>query len=799
MTARKFIPVALIAAAATALALHSPADSGASVPPPPASFAIQMASVNSQEAHANGENYQPFLSRNGRYLAFQSDATNLDGDTDEDGPVSDVFLRDLVSGTTELISRDSSGADGDDSSLDPSVSDNQVAAFSTYDRSIAGLPGDGALPFGHIVVREMNTGQTELVNVSSSGTPANAHASDPVISADGRYVAFVSPADNLTANDAALCNGSSCNDIFRHDRVTGETEMASVSTNGAPGNNHSFTPAVSADGSRVVFQTAASNLAANDTKMTCDLNFDGVSNEQCVDVFMHDFNTGTTTLVSAGGNGHSSSGSISADGRYVAFQSEASNLSPDDDNDVCDNDFDLQEDDNCSDVFIRDTLTNQTTLVTHATGGGTPNENSGDPAVSADGNLIAFYSRATDMVPGYACTAQPAGFGGNYCQDIYIYDREAQETRQVTVGLDGFGGNDASREPQISDSGAVIAFHSYATNLAPNDNARCGLSNERNCGDIFAASPLGPTYRADVNCDGVVDPNDALTLTLDSGGVDATAAGCPEIGSPFAQPASGPAGSQYVFGDADCNTLANVGDAVDILAYYAYLDPGIPGNCPDFGQNRVNPGRTPAASVTGAPSTTPTRTPTSTPGPSSTGQATPTRTATPTPTNTPLPATPTPVPSVVQGPNCILFSPSQVQIPDADGDVPGTNYTFYNTDDPSTVTDMDVCVNIDHPNVGDLVIVMENVDTGIQVQLLNVPVTCSGNNLRIYFDDEAAQTAASVCSNGTPAISGSYRPDDSLSAYDGLLIAGEWRIYVYDLFEGDTGSIRGTFLWWTPE
>ena len=140
-----------------------------------------------------------------------------------------------------------------------------------------------------------------------------------------------------------------------------------------------------------------------------------------------------------------------------------------------------------------------------------------------------------------------------------------------------------------------------------------------------------------------------------------------------------------------------------------------------------------------------------------------------------------------------------MQIPDADGDVPGTNYTFYNTDDPSTVADMDVCVNIDHPNVGDLVIVMENVDTGIQVQLLNVPVACAGKNLRIYFDDEAAQTAASVCSNGTPAINGSYRPDEPLNVYDGLPIAGEWRIRVFDFFEGDSGSIRGTFLWWTPQ
>src|SRR5438094_1790918 len=176
-----------------------------------------------------------------------------------------------------------------------------------------------------------SAGTTERVSVDSAGNAANASSGAPAISADGRFVAFLSDATYLVPGDT---NGEP--DVFVHDRQTGTTERVSVASDGTEGNPPAGAgngkPAISAAGRFVAFDSSASNLVPGDT------------NRQ--DVFVHDRLTGTTELVSMDsvgiqGNGWSYSPAISADGRFVAFDSSASNLVPGDT-------------DRAGDVFVRD-------------------------------------------------------------------------------------------------------------------------------------------------------------------------------------------------------------------------------------------------------------------------------------------------------------------------------------------------------------------------------------------------------------------------------------------------------------
>src|SRR5947207_175269 len=208
-------------------------------------------------------------------------------------------------------------------------------------------------------------------------TGGTSDSSASVISSDGRFVLFLSSANNLVTNDD---NGKFV-DVFLRDRTNGVTTLVSVNQTGVGGGNgNSVSPALSSNGRYVVFESEASNLVANDTN--------GVS-----DVFLRDVQNGTTTLVSvdnAGGegNGPSTSPLISGDGRYVAFVSQAGNLVGNDTN-------------GASDVFVRDLQTGTTTLVSvTARGGSSGNGASDSPTMTPDGQWVVFVSRATNLVAG---------------------------------------------------------------------------------------------------------------------------------------------------------------------------------------------------------------------------------------------------------------------------------------------------------------------------------------------------------------------------------------------------------------
>ncbi|UNU23583.1 calcium-binding protein [Microcoleus vaginatus] len=327
-------------------------------------------SVDSAGNPGNDSSYDPSISADGRFVAFQSDATNLvPGDTNNN---NDIFVRDLSTNTTTRVSVGSAGNQGNDFSGNPSISgDGRFVTFSSSATNL--VPGDTNNE-EDIFVRDLSTNTTTLVSVSSSGDRANDYSDFASISANGRFVAFRSWATNLVPGDT-----NNERDIFVRDLLTNTTTLVSVSSNGDRANDSSSLCSISADGRFVAFSSDASNLVPGDTNDRDD-------------IFVRDLSTNTTTRVSISstgnqGNQDSGSASISADGGFVTFSSEASNLVPGDTN-------------NKEDIFLRDLLTNTTTRLSVDSAGNQGNSDSELPSISANGQKVAFSSFAANLVPG---------------------------------------------------------------------------------------------------------------------------------------------------------------------------------------------------------------------------------------------------------------------------------------------------------------------------------------------------------------------------------------------------------------
>lgn len=268
------------------------------------------ASVASDSTQANDGSYNPSVSTDGRYVAFSSSADNLvTGDTNASG---DIFVHDSKTGQTTRVSVTSNGAEANGTSQYPAISaDGRYVAFSSYADTLVAGDSNGAQD---IFVHDNQTGQTTRVSVASDGTQANGDIVDyPAISANGRYVAFSSSADNLVVGDTNVHA-----DIFVHDTQYGETTRVSVASDGTEANDPSVYPSLSADGRFVSFSSYANNLVAGDSNGAGD-------------VLVHDRKTGKTTFASVASDGTQAAGlsetsDISADGRFVAFMSYAANL-----------------------------------------------------------------------------------------------------------------------------------------------------------------------------------------------------------------------------------------------------------------------------------------------------------------------------------------------------------------------------------------------------------------------------------------------------------------------------------------
>ncbi|MCG6917677.1 MAG: Ig-like domain-containing protein [Deltaproteobacteria bacterium] len=283
---------------------------------------IRVSVEDSAGAEGGGPSFHPSISADGRYVAFDSDSDLVATDS---GLYYDIFVHDRdadengtydedapVGISTTRVSVDAGGNESNGHSYSPAISgDGRYVAFESF---ATDLVAGGTNGNSHIFVRDRQTGTTTLVSVHSNGTEGDQDSTLPSISADGRYVAFQSQADNLIDGDANLFPLS---DIFVHDILTGTTTLVSVDSNGIQGNGDSTLASISADGRYVAFKSQADNLVVGDTNLS-----------PLSDTFVHDLLTGITALVSVDsngiqGNGDSSAPSISSDGKFVAFESEA--------------------------------------------------------------------------------------------------------------------------------------------------------------------------------------------------------------------------------------------------------------------------------------------------------------------------------------------------------------------------------------------------------------------------------------------------------------------------------------------
>ncbi len=419
----------------------------------------ERVSVDSGELQANNNSDDPSsqlsVSAGGRYVLFTSFATNLvAGDTNNNW---DVFLRDRQLGTTDRVSLSTGGVQGNSDSFGTSISsDGRYVVFhGTADNLVTGDTANQS----DVFLRELGAG-TASESTAPGGVPSNGGTTASSISADDRYLAFESVATNLVAGDT-----NAAKDVFVRDRHLLQTTRASVDSSGAQANGASARPSISADGRFVAFESDATNLVLGDTN--------GAS-----DVFVRDLETETTARVSistasAQGNGASFAPSISADGRYVAFESTATNLIAGDTNAV-------------SDVFVRDRQLNTTVRVSISTASAQGNGASADPSISGDGQFVAFESLATNLVAGDT----------NAVMDVFLRDLLASTTIRVSTSSGGVQGNAASGNPSLSADGAGLAFESGASNIVTVPPDLNGST------DIFVFNPPSGMTRVSVASDG---------------------------------------------------------------------------------------------------------------------------------------------------------------------------------------------------------------------------------------------------------------------------------------------------------
>ncbi len=459
---RKF-SVWLIGAAALAALLALPSNVSA------ASTTTRV-SVASGGAQGNERSEQPVFSTDGRYVAFMSAASNLvpgdidnSCDVDDDGEYDDncfdVFVHDRQTGSVAIASVDAGGNPANDRSYPRGISaDGRFVAFTSYASNLVlGDTNDDE----DIFVKDMQTGSIERVSVDAAGNQSNRESYGGLLSDDGRFVGFTSYATNLVPGDTNIDP-----DAFVKDRQTGAIERVSVGSGGAQAKDGGGLNDLSSDGRFAVFTSRSKDLVTGDTSLHTH-------------VFVYDRQTGQTdvsSVSSAGalGDGSSGEGKISADGRFVFFNSTSDNLagnSP-----------------NATSVFRRDRQSGVTLVVSVSTTGvqnNGPSGDSGSPTastppsgidISPDGRLVAFQSDANNLVP----------LDTNILPDVFMRDVDRGITIRISVTSLGAQGNDYGFTPSLGGGGRYIAFASTSSNLIAGDSNTCPANVPIiSCPDVF--------------------------------------------------------------------------------------------------------------------------------------------------------------------------------------------------------------------------------------------------------------------------------------------------------------------------
>lgn len=377
--------------------------------------ALELVSKTSAGGPGNNDSYIGDITPDGRYVVFWSFASNIPGDL---GSNIDVFRFDRMTNSTTLISVGMNGAAGNSVSKEPRISDDgmQIAFMSAASNLVPNDTNGGSGKFDAFV-RDLGTNTTERVNVSSTGAQDPTSVNALEISGDGRFVVFESGYAWFGTDTDALM------DIYLKDRSTGALTFVSLEPNAHPIDYSCTKPRISRDGSSVAFESASPYFVAND------------SNSK-VDPFVLRLATGAFECVSRSidgvhvANGTSFLADISADGRFVSFDSAATNISPADTT-TGPSDY--------ADTYIRDTLTNRTIAVTiNPLTGETAAGGSSTSTFDASGRFLAFVSNS----PEFAVADLDTNF------DVFRVQVAFGEHGGATVGANG--------KPRLTMSGDLL-------------------------------------------------------------------------------------------------------------------------------------------------------------------------------------------------------------------------------------------------------------------------------------------------------------------------------------------------------
>jgi Tol biopolymer transport system component len=435
---------------------------------------VSVNSAGTGSGNARSGDFNTYrISSDGRYVVFYSEATDL-------VPLgairaSDIFVRDLQTGTTTMVSINAAGTASTGVSSFGLITDNgRYVAFNSFANNIVTNDTNSS---PDVFLRDLQAGTTRLVSINAAGT-ASAKSGGGLIdmTPDGRFITFSGQAEDLTPHPDGNGLGS---DIYVRDTVNNVTSLVTVNTAGtASGNGSSFGGSISADGRYVVFTSSSSDLVANDTGTR--------------DVFLRDIQAGTTIRLSnnaagtAGGNNSSSDGVIDRGGRFVVFGTMASDLST------------LPDTNNLADIFIYDVQAGTKRLITvNAAGTATGNglgtgffQHVVHYSISDDARFVAFMSQSGNLV-----TNDTNGNG----DDIFRYEVATQAKSLVSVNLAGTSGiSGGSDNPTISADGRFVAFNSLANDLVNVADETNGATHDVFVRDMVA----GQTYLASVNSAG---------------------------------------------------------------------------------------------------------------------------------------------------------------------------------------------------------------------------------------------------------------------------------------------------------
>ncbi|MBI3782699.1 MAG: hypothetical protein HY270_04785 [Deltaproteobacteria bacterium] len=481
---------------------------------------IRQASVAGDGSAANDASQRPALSQDGRHVAFESLATNLDSTRSAESAHT-AYIHDQGSGTHAIRV------------VHPQVATNAAALGPAVSRDgrfvvVSARHADGHMQVfridrdadGNGVLDDQPSPAT-LLSINRNGLVGEQDSLLPTVSPDGRFTVFVSSSSTLGCGGGGPCFDFRFPDwrAWVHDR-TRESDSGNLVAN-LPGSLAGGTliesPALSHDGRYFAFASIDNEVAPNDNNNFC-LNL-GSASTSCADIFVTDMPAGLVAggvgflpgpqLISVSstgeqGNNQSVTAALSGDGRYVAFASAANNLVPGDTNGVFD-------------IFLHDRMTRTTVRVSVASDGTQADGASIDRVlgISDDGRYIAFTSTAANLIPGdtnQLCDNDLDGVADENCADVFLHDRLTGFTRRVTVGMAEADGDGASSGPSLSGDGGTTAFVSTATNLTSSPPPTCPAGNA--CPQVYVSAPDTTNQSLDLNRDG--DLQDTVLQVLDA-------------------------------------------------------------------------------------------------------------------------------------------------------------------------------------------------------------------------------------------------------------------------------------------